>query len=113
MPFLHTERLTFHHHTQGDPDGPPILFIHGSFASCRWWLPLFELLPDAFRLVALDLRGCGQSDKPDVGYSIGEQADDLYAFIQGLGLRNFDLVAHASGGAIAMEYALRHPAEAD
>ncbi len=109
MPFLHTHRLTFHYRAQGDPDGPPILFVHGSFATSRWWEPLFQVLPEAFNAIAFDLRGCGQSDKPEAGYSIEEQADDLDAFVQAIGLKGFDLVAHASGGAIAMEYALRHP----
>lgn len=109
MPYLSTPRLTVHYRAQGNPDGMPVLFVHGSFASSRWWMPLLEFLPEAFYAVALDLRGCGQSDKPDAGYSIAEQVDDLDAFIMGIGLSNFDLVAHASGGAIAMEYALRRP----
>lgn len=86
-----------------------ILSVHGSFASSRWWQPLFDLLPEEVLYgLALDLRGCGASDKPDAGYTIEEQAADLAAFVDALGCAIFDLVAHSSGGAIAIEYVLGH-----
>ena len=110
MPFVTTPRLTVHYRTTGNPDQLPMLFVHGSFASSRWWQPLFDLLPDEIYGLALDLRGCGASDKPDVGYTIEEQAADLAAFVDALGLSDFDLVAHSSGGAVAIEYTLSHPA---
>lgn len=93
---------------QGDEDGLPILLLHGSYGSSRWWLPLLELLPDAVRVAAPDLRGCGRSDKPDDGYDIAQQADDVWQLVSTLGWRDFDLVGHSTGGAIAAEYALRH-----
>lgn len=109
MPFVETSRLRFHLRTQGQPDGLPMLFLHGSYASSRWWEPLLALLPEEIYAVAPDLRGCGESDKPASGYMIAEQADDLWALAQALGWRQFDLVAHSSGGAIALEFALDHP----
>lgn len=68
-----------------------------------------SVLPDAVLAVAPDLRGCGASDKPDHGYEIEEQGEDLAAFVEGWGQDEFDLVAHASGGAIAVEYGLHNP----
>ena len=65
MCFVETERLRFHYRTQGHADGPPMLLLHGSHASSRWWLPFLELLPNDILAIAPDLRGCGQSDKPD------------------------------------------------
>jgi pimeloyl-ACP methyl ester carboxylesterase len=109
MPFLPTSRLTFHYRAQGQPDGLPLLLVHGSYATGRWWEPLLALLPEEIHAVAPDLRGCGQSDKPADGYTIEDQAEDLWALMQGLGWRDFDLVAHSTGGAIAMELALTHP----
>ena len=46
--------------------GPePILFVHGSFATSRWWMPASALLsPAAFTTYLVDLRGCGDSDRP-------------------------------------------------
>ncbi len=106
---LETPRMRFTYRVQGDPDGLPMLLVHGSFASSRWWEPFLDVLPDAVRGIAPDLRGCGGSTHSQGGYEIPEQAQDLAAFVQALDLEDFDLVAHAAGGAIAVEYALAHP----
>lgn len=110
MAFLATDRLTFHYRTQGATDGLPLLLVHGSFGSSRWWQPLLDLLPEQIHAVAPDLRGCGESDKPQNGYTIEEQAADLADFVEVLGWTGFDLVGHGAGGAIAVEFALAHGA---
>ncbi len=115
MPTITTPRLTFHYRTHGDADGLPMLLLHGSFASSRWWEPFFAILPDEIYAIAPDLRGCDSSspsEPSDSGYEIHEQAEDVAAFIEALGLEDFDLVGHSSGGAIALEYALTHPGRA-
>lgn len=112
MPTLTTPRLTFHYRTHGDADGLPMLLLHGSFASSRWWEPFFEILPDEIYAIAPDLRGCGGSEQSKNGYEIPEQAEDIAAFVDGLGLEDFDLVGHSSGGPIAIEYVLTHPGRA-
>jgi pimeloyl-ACP methyl ester carboxylesterase len=106
MPMLETERMTFHYRTHGAEDGLPMLLLHGSFATGRWWEPFFAILPEDIFAIAPDLRGCGGSTHSDGGYAIEDQAADVAAFVDGLGLNNFDLVGHSSGGAIAVEYAL-------
>ncbi|MEM7539892.1 MAG: alpha/beta hydrolase [Chloroflexota bacterium] len=123
---IQTERMTVHYRTHGDPNGLPMLLLHGSFASSRWWEPFFDILPDEIYAVAPDLRGCGLSSKDNypehiaTPYAIEEQAEDLWAFIAAFNLaakvdpmmgelHNFDLVGHSSGGAIAVEFALSHP----
>jgi branched-chain amino acid transport system permease protein len=98
-----------HYRTQGQTDGPALLLVHGSYATGRWWEPWLALLPDEFYALAPDLRGCGESDQPDTGYTIEEQAADLAAFLDTLGAQQVDLVAHSSSGAIAMELALVRP----
>jgi len=112
MPTITTPRLTFHYRTHGDADGLPMLLLHGSFASSRWWQPFFAILPDEIYAIAPDLRGCGGSERSDDGYEVHEQAEDVASFIDALGLEDFDLVGHSSGGAIAVEYALTHPSRA-
>ncbi len=106
--FVQTKGLHFHCRVQGDPSGPPLLLLHGSFATGRWWEPLLEVLPDELFVVAPDLRGCGLSDKPDAGYDIESQAEDVRQLVDALGWRDFDLAGHATGGAVALEFALRH-----
>jgi len=109
MPFVDTTRIRFHYREQGQADGLPMLLVHGSFGSSRWWEPFLAILPEEIHVIALDLRGCGQSDKPADGYTIEEQAADLGAFVAAIGWPSFDLVGHASGAAIAIEFTLNHP----
>jgi branched-chain amino acid transport system permease protein len=106
-----TPRMRFFCRVHGDSDGVPMLLLHSSHATSRWWEPFFDILPDAIHAVAPDLRGCGKSDKSAAGptsYSIAEQSEDIWSLVQALGWSDIDLVGHSSGGAIAIEYALNH-----
>jgi pimeloyl-ACP methyl ester carboxylesterase len=109
MAWIETTRLRFHYRQQGQPDGLPLLLVHGSFGSSRWWEPFLAVLPPEIHVLALDLRGCGQSEKATTGYTIEEQAEDLAAFVAAIGWDGFDLVGHASGAAIVVEFTLNHP----
>lgn len=108
MPTLKTPRMEFHYRESGDDDGVPLLLLHGSHASSLWWEPFCAILPDSIHAVAPDLRGCGLSSRTERGYEIEEQAADLSGLVEGLNLTEFDLVGHGSGGAIAIEFTLRH-----
>lgn len=105
-----TARLQMHCRVHGDRDGLPMLLLHGSFGSSRWWEPLFAQLPAAVYAVAPDLRGCGATEKADSGYTVEEEAADVLALVETLGWQGFDLVGHAAGGAIALEVALQQQA---
>ncbi len=111
MHAIDTPRMTFYYRTHGDPAGSPMLLLHGSFASGRWWVPFMDLLPADILSIAPDLRGCGRSERvgDEHAYAIEEQAADLHAFVEAMHLRGFDLVAHSSAAAIAVEYTLTHP----
>ena len=108
MSTVHTTRLTFNIRTSGSADGVPLLLLHGSHATGRWWEPFFAILPDSVYAIAPDLRGCGQSTHTQDGYEIEDQAEDVAELVQALSLLDFDLAGHGSGGAIAIEYALRY-----
>jgi pimeloyl-ACP methyl ester carboxylesterase len=94
--------------------GPqPVVFVHGGFASRRWWYPAVALLPaDEWTCFLVDLRGCGQSDRPDdpAVYGVDRQAADLAELLDVLGLPRMHLVGHSLGAAIALTYASAHPA---
>lgn len=108
MTLVQTPRMTFHYRTSGETDGMPMLLLHGSHASSRWWEPFFAILSDAIFAIAPDLRGAGQSSHSQSGYEIADQAADVAELVEALALREFNLVGHGSGGAIAVEYALHH-----
>ena len=96
-------------HIRRQGAGPePVLFVHGSFATSRWWMPATALLPtDGFTNYLVDLRGCGDSDRPDdpAGYTVEHQARDIAAVMEELGLTGVHLVGHSLGAAIALTYA--------
>ncbi len=110
MPLIETKRLAQHYIESGE--GEPILFIHGSFGSARWWEPVMRLLPAGYHAVAPDLRGCGRSQPADglEAYEIPAQVADLWAFVEALALDEFHLVGHAYGAAVALQMAIERPA---
>ncbi|MEZ4768029.1 MAG: alpha/beta hydrolase [Caldilineales bacterium] len=99
-------------HIRRQGAGPePVLFVHGGFASSRWWMPATALMPvDGLTAYLVDLRGCGGSDRPDdaAGYAVEQQARDIAAVIDELGLTGAHLVGHSLGAAIALTYAAEH-----
>lgn len=97
----------------GNPNGRPILFIHGFSQCCLAWSRQLESdLAKDFRLVAMDLRGHGLSDKPRDGYDeSGNWADDVDAAIQTLGLERPILSGWSYGPLLMFDY-IRHYGEA-
>ncbi len=106
--YVGTARLRFFCRASGADDGIPLLLLHGSYGTGRWWERFCASLPDEIYAVSPDLRGCGQSDKPVDGYAVEEQAEDIAALVDALRWESFHLMAHSSSGAVAIEYALQH-----
>jgi pimeloyl-ACP methyl ester carboxylesterase len=91
--------------------GPAVLFLHGLGASMYAWRKnLAPTLGAGFRVIALDHRGFGFSDKPPTGYDNAAYARLTVALLDSLHLADAVLVGHSMGGAIAVEVALEHPA---
>ncbi len=108
MPFVKAGDLNVHHLEQGT--GTPVILIHGNWGSCSWWEPVLARLPAGRHGLAYDVRGRGQTEGPDSGYTLPELAADLFAFADALGIDRFDLVGHSLGSAIAMQALLDAPA---
>jgi pimeloyl-ACP methyl ester carboxylesterase len=87
--------------------GPPLLLIHGFGASTYTWRHIAPELARTHRVIAVDLKGFGQSDKPfDGRYSVFDQAELLAQLIVDKDLRNLTLVGHSFGGGVALLLAL-------
>ena len=87
--------------------GSPLLLIHGFGASTFTWRHIAPELALTHRVIAVDLKGFGQSDKPfDSRYSVFDQAELLAELIEEKNLRNLTLVGHSFGGGIALMLAL-------
>lgn len=93
----------------GPQDAPPVILLHGFPESHSTWRGLAPLLEDRFRLIMPDLRGFGDSDRPqDVAdYATDTLVADLLALADTLGVERFALVGHDWGGAIAWAAAIR------
>jgi pimeloyl-ACP methyl ester carboxylesterase len=87
--------------------GKPLIFIHGLGASSYTWHKIAPTLAKSNRVIAIDLKGFGQSDKPlDGRYSIFDQARLVQDYIIRNNLRGATLVGHSYGGGVALAVAL-------
>jgi 3-oxoadipate enol-lactonase len=91
--------------------GPPLLFISGTGGDLRTKPNVFDgPLAKGFDLLAYDQRGLGQSEKPDVPYSMADYADDAAALMADQGWEEAAVIGVSFGGMVAQELAIRHPA---
>jgi pimeloyl-ACP methyl ester carboxylesterase len=89
-------------------DGPPFLLLHGLSSNARFWARTAGLL-GGHRVIALDQRSHGRSDRPPSGYSHEALAADGLHAISKLGLERPVVAGHSWGAAIALELAATHP----
>jgi pimeloyl-ACP methyl ester carboxylesterase len=96
-------------YTETGRGGPPIVFIHGMGCDSSDFAPQFEYFRQRHRVVAVDLRGHGESDVPAGGYTIAALADDVLWLCDELGVYKPIVVGHSLGGVVALEIAARRP----
>jgi pimeloyl-ACP methyl ester carboxylesterase len=95
-------------HVQGA--GPPLVLVMGyRLSSAAWPTPFIEALTRQFRVITLDNRGTGQSDKPVDGYAIANMARDLAGLLDQLEVSSTHVLGYSMGGAIAQEFARQFP----
>jgi len=99
-------KLFYEEAGKGDP---PIVFVHGWTCDHTHFTPQAEHFRPRHRVVALDLRGHGQSDQPEQGYTIADLADEVSWICKELGVGTPVIVGHSMGAAVALELAARHP----
>jgi pimeloyl-ACP methyl ester carboxylesterase len=87
--------------------GPPVLLLHGFGASTYTWRHIVPELAPTHRVIAVDFKGFGQSDKPfDERYSVLDQAELIAQLVEDKDLRNLTIVGHSFGGGVALRLAL-------
>ncbi|MEM6746196.1 MAG: haloalkane dehalogenase [Pseudomonadota bacterium] len=92
----------------GDPEGPPILLVHGNPTSSYLWRNIIPHLEERGRIIAVDLIGMGKSDKPDIAYRFRDHTEYFTGFVEAMGLDDIILVLHDWGGGIGTDYAANH-----
>lgn len=94
-------------------EGATVVFVHGLGANATHFEPVVVPMAQRYRVVGLDLVGCGWSAKPDVRYSIDLLRDHLLSFLDRRGIERATLVGHSLGGAVCLDAALKHPTRVD
>ncbi|WP_066375152.1 MULTISPECIES: alpha/beta fold hydrolase [unclassified Anabaena] len=88
--------------------GTPIVFLHGNWYDSGQWVAVIESLAQDFHCLAPDLLGFGESEHPNIHYSIDVQVECVAEFLQALKLEKVHLVGDSLGGWIAASYALKY-----
>src|SRR5690242_9941425 len=99
-------KLTYERSGHGNPE---LLFVHGWCCDRTAFRPQFEHFARTNAVTSVDLRGCGESDRPADGYDIPDFADDLMRFCAEVGIEKPVIAGHSLGGMIAVELAAQHP----
>lgn len=91
-----------------------VVFIHGNLASKDWIELAAPLFPSGLRVIGIDWRGCGNSDRPKPAadysnYSMHQHALDMLAALDALDIKFCHLATHSTGGIIAARMLLMHP----
>jgi pimeloyl-ACP methyl ester carboxylesterase len=102
--------ITIHCLLAGPIDAPHVVFVHGLGGSLTTWALNLPAFAPRFRICALDLVGAGESDKPQMSYSVNALADFLARFLEALGSdwQRVNLVGHSLGGAVVLDFAGRY-----
>jgi len=91
----------------------PILCVHGITANCRCWDVLADVLAPEYRVLAMDLRGRGGSDRPPQGYSLNNHMRDINGLLDDLEIDRAVIMGHSLGAFIGLAFAAEYPERVD
>jgi pimeloyl-ACP methyl ester carboxylesterase len=93
--------------------GPPVVLLHGFASSLDAWADVVPALEPDHRVIALDLKGFGWSDRPEGDYSPAAQAEIVFALLDQLRVDRAAVVAHSWGASVALAMAMARPARVE
>src|SRR6202162_5325031 len=91
--------------------GPAVVLLHGYAETSHMWLPLMPQLAASHTVIVPDLRGAGNSERPQGGYDKKTMAKDIHELVQQLGFKQVSIVGHDIGLMVAYAYAAQYPDE--
>ena len=106
------QHVTIHGHRRAyvvRGSGPALLLLHGLGCDHTTWAPVIDSLARRYTVIAPDLLGHGQSDKPRADYSVGGYANGMRDLLTVLGIDRVTVVGHSFGGGVAMQFAYQFP----
>lgn len=107
--WIEQDGLRLHYTEWGKPTGQPVVMLHGLNVQCHTWDPIIRELDPAYHVIAMDLRGHGDSDWSKAGYRVRSMARDVHGLIGQLGLGPVHLVGHSAGVRVAIAVAGEKP----
>lgn len=108
--FIAAGGLRLHYVQWGNPNAPPLVLLHGIDRIARTFDHVAPRFADRYRVIAMDLRGHGDSGWDAQGrYLVEDHANDLEALVRTLGLRNITLWGNSTGGRVVQVFAGLHP----
>ena len=105
MPFSKSADATLRYDRAGS--GPAVLLVHGWTCNRSFWDRQVQALRETHTVITVDLRGHGESSRPQKGYSVGAMAVDLEQLVRTLGVPRTAVVGWSMGGMVALDLARR------
>ena len=101
--------VTLEYAEQGNPEGVPVVLLHGYTDSRHSWNLVLPRLPSRYRVFAISQRGHGESSKPVDAYRVADFSADVTAFLDAKGIDRAIIVGHSMGSMVAQKFTIDHP----
>ncbi|MFA4860624.1 alpha/beta fold hydrolase [Methanoregula sp.] len=108
MPLQKVNDIDMYYEIHGE--GEPIILIAGIWSDLSGWKTTIPALSKKYKVLALDTRGAGRTDKPDIPYTIEMMADDTVGLMDALGISRAHILGASMGSRIAQAIAIKYPA---
>ena len=107
MPMVKINDINMYYESYGE--GKPLLLISGNGGESSQWKDMIPTFSKEYQVIALDNRGAGRTDKPDMEYSVEMMADDVIDLMDTLGIEKAHVLGASMGGMIAQNIAFLYP----
>ena len=99
-------KIAYYVYGEGEPF---IIFVIAWIWTAEHWIPQTNYFSQNFKMVTVDMRGAGESDKPPSNYTLDLYVDDLNSIIEKLQAKNIVLIGECIGASIAIKYVTKYP----
>ena len=108
--FMEANGIKLHYLDYGSENSPTLILMHGLTANAHSFMGLIKAgLAENMRVIAVDLRGRGLSDQPEVGYGVGDHAEDMVGLMDALNIKSALVGGHSFGGLVTIYMAAKYP----
>jgi pimeloyl-ACP methyl ester carboxylesterase len=107
MPYAYIDGLKLAYLSQGK--GFPIIFIHGYGGNKEFWNPQIVEISNFYQTITFDLRGTGESDRPNIPYTMNMLVNDIKELMDNLHITKAHILGRSFGGMIAQNFTLKYP----